>query len=131
MMKLSQRIAADNVRAESVMTDPPEWADDRRDSNWYTVTLKRKRRTLTVPYGMGPALMREPSARDVVGSLVSDAAGYENARSFEEWADEYGYDHDSRKAEQTYNLIGRQAAELRRFLGDDYDAYLWKTENDI
>jgi hypothetical protein len=131
MMKLSQRIARDNVRAESVMTDAPAWADGRRDSNWYTVTLKRKRRTLTVPFGMGPALTSEPDAADVMNCLVSDAASYENAGSFEEWAGEFGYDTESRKAEQTYNLIGKQAADLRRFLGDDYNAYLWETENDI
>jgi hypothetical protein len=130
-MKLSQRIADDNIRAESVMTDAPEWAEDRRDSDWYAVTLKRKRRTLTVPFGMGPALCTDPTAADVMNCLISDAAGYDNARSFEEWADEYGCDPDSRETERTYKLIGEQSACLRRFLGDDYDAYLWKTENDI
>jgi hypothetical protein len=131
MIKLSQRIRDDNVRIESVMTDAPAWADDRRDSAWYAVTLKRKRRTLTVPFGMGSALCCDPEVDEVLSCLLLDAAGYENARSFEEWAGEYGYDADSRKAERTYELTGKQTARLRVFLGDDYDAYLWRTENDI
>jgi len=131
MMKLSQRITRDNVRIESTMTGAPAGAGDRSDSNWYSVTLKRKRRTLTVPFGMGPALCRDPQAAEVLSCLLSDAASYENARSFEEWAGEFGYDADSREAERTYRLVGQQTAKLRKFLAADYAAFLWNTENGI
>lgn len=63
---------------------------------------------------------KEPTAEEVLGCLLLDASGYENARSFEDWAGEYGYDTDSRSAQATYNTIGEQARELRELLGDDY-----------
>src|SRR5215469_3741015 len=132
MKSLKARIREDNVRAESVMTGPPDWAaGDGWQANWYDVTLRRKRRQLTIKFGMGLGLSGEPPAGDVLSSLLMDASGYDNARSFEEWAGEYGYDTDSRKAERIYRQVEAQTAKLRKFLGDDYDAYLWETENDV
>lgn len=128
MTTLKQRITADNVRAESVWTERPEWADF--GDHWYNVTLKRKGRQLTVPFGMGSALTDDPTAQDVLDCLLSDASGYENARSFEEWASEYGYDTDSRKAERVYEQVKTQTHKLRKFLGEDFDAYVWETDND-
>jgi hypothetical protein len=58
-----------------------------------------------------------------------DASGAENARNFEDWASEYGYDTDSRAAERTYNVVVKQAAELREFLGAaDYKFLLNEVE---
>ena len=128
METLPDRIERDGIRAESVSTHPPTWADDRQDSNWYSVTLTWGRLSMTVPFGMGPALREEPTAADVLNCLTSDASGYENARSFEEWASEYGYDTDSRKAEKIYRQVKEQTEQLRTFLGDSYDAYVWDTE---
>lgn len=130
MKKISQRITSDRITAEvSGLRDAPSYAGDfGSGTNWYDVTLKMGRRTLTVPFGMGPALTHEPTAAEVLDCLVSDAAGYDNARDFSDWASEYGYSEDSRKAEQTYRIIGNQSAELRAFLGDKYEAYLYETE---
>jgi hypothetical protein len=83
---------------------------------------------MVVPFGMGSANTEEPDAADVLNCLASDASGYENARSFEEWASELGFDADSRKAERTYREVERQAQQLRAFLGSEYDAYLYETE---
>jgi hypothetical protein len=58
----------------------------------------------------GPAL-KPPELRDVLYSLLMDSEAY--SMSFEEWADNFGYDRDSRKAESTYNecaAIGRALA---------------------
>lgn len=130
MEDLRSRIARDKITAEAVMGDAPAYADDwGAGTNWYRVTLAYSRRRMTVPFGMGPALTSEPDAADVLNCLTSDASGYENSRgSFEEWAGEYGYDTDSRKAERTFEQVKAQTAELRRFLGDQYDAYVWDTE---
>lgn len=131
MKTLKARVRDDNIRAESVMTDPPDYAESsgwERSANWYSVTLKRKRRQLTVPFGMGSGLTDEPTAEDVLNALLSDASGYENAQGFEDWASEYGYDTDSRKAEQTYHLVRIQTQNLREFLGDAFDEYVWNTE---
>jgi hypothetical protein len=115
------------ITSEYASTNP-NMADENWQANHYKVTLHNKRRQLTTYFSMGVGLTREPSAEDVIDSLASDAAGYENARSFEEWASEYGYDTDSRKAERTFNIIGRQVNHLKRFLGDDYETLLWKVE---
>jgi hypothetical protein len=64
-------------------------------------------------------------ADEVMESLTADAAGYDNAAGFEEWAREYGYDPDSRKAKRTYREVCRQAEKLRRFLGDDYESAVY------
>jgi hypothetical protein len=70
-----------------------------------------------------------PAASDVLDCLASDAAGYDNAESFEDWASEYGYDPDSRKGERIYNTVGTQAGKLRRFLGNVlYEELLYQVE---
>lgn len=69
-----------------------------------------------------------PELADVLDNLASDAAGYENARSFEDWASDYGYDTDSRKAERIYSEIKKQVSELRRLLGADYEKVLFEIE---
>lgn len=61
-----------------------------------------------------------PELADVLNSLRLDAEGIENARNFEEWAGEYGYDTDSRKAEETYRDCQKMAGKLARFLGVAY-----------
>jgi hypothetical protein len=133
MMGMRTRVGQDGITAEAVMTDPPAYAWDedepQRDrANWYRVTLGYDGRTMTVPFGMGSALTDEPNAADVINCLASDAATFENARSFEEWASELGFDSDSRRAYAIYQQTETQTTELRGFLGEQYDAYLWDTE---
>ena len=122
MTTMKQRTRKDNVRIEYTMTDQPEWAD--WGAYWYTVTLKRKRRQIIVPFGTGETV-GDPTAEDVLECLVVDASSAD--QPFEEWASDYGYDTDSRKAEFTYKQVQAQTAKLRKFLGDDFDAYLYET----
>jgi hypothetical protein len=88
----------------------------------YTVQLKRGTRRLTTPWRQGMALTGRPDPADVLSSLMLDASGYENAETFEEWAADYGFDADSRKAEALYKQVGTLTRKLKRFLGDDFDA---------
>lgn len=60
-----------------------------------------------------------PDLASVLDCLASDCATFENARSFEEWAPELGYDPDSRKAERIYRAIGEQYRGLETLLGRD------------
>lgn len=60
-----------------------------------------------------------PKVEDVLDCLASDACEYEGSRDFEDWASEYGYDTDSRKAESIYRIVSEQAKQLRQFLGRD------------
>ena len=72
---------------------------------------------------------KAPKAADILDCLASDAASYDNARSFEDWASEFGYDEDSRKAERIFKACGKQAIKLKRFLGEPaYERLLWDTE---
>ena len=65
-----------------------------------------------------------PEAEDVLNCLVSDAQGLENARTFEEWCSEYGYDPDSRTAERIYKAVEKQVPDLKAFLGSDFQTVL-------
>lgn len=126
MEKLVDRIAADGITVVNIMpatpTDPPF------AGTWYSVTLMFDGRLLSTPFGMGPALTGTPTVADVLNSLVSDAAGYENANGFEDWASEFGYDTDSRQAEATYRAVEESTEVLRSFLAEKYEDYLWDTE---
>jgi len=112
-----------------------EWADenknapDWKNANHYKVTLKRSGRQLTTYFSQGYGISGEPTTESVLDALASDSSGVENARSFEDWADEYGYDTDSRKDEKLFKVCERQADKLKRFLGDElYEDLLWNTE---
>ena len=112
-----------------------EWADrnphmpDWNDANHYKCKLTMGRKQMTIYFSQGYGVTHEPEAADVLNCLADDSAGVSNARSFEEWAEEYGYDTDSRKAEKTYNVCVKQAARLLSFLGEDlYNELLWETE---
>ena len=83
---------------------------------------------LTVYFSQGSAHTKPPTLVNVLDCLASDASGIDNARTFEDWANDYGYDTDSRKAEATYRTICAQAQELKRLLGDAYGQLLYNVE---
>jgi len=93
-----------------------DWA--RTATHWKCV-IRKGRARMTVHFSQGSAVAREPTLEDILDSLGSEAGGYLNARGFEDWAGEYGYDTDSRSAERTYRAIGSQVDDLRRLLGED------------
>ena len=58
-----------------------------------------------------------PKLPDVLNCLAMDASGMDE--SFEDWADNYGYDTDSRKAETIYKACQDNARQLRVLLGHE------------
>lgn len=60
-----------------------------------------------------------PDAADVLYCLCSDADVLYSG-NFEEWASEFGYDADSRKAKRTYQACMRTAHNLLGLLGDRF-----------
>lgn len=66
---------------------------------------------------MGGKALEAPSAADVLYSLSSDADALDYA-TFEDWAENYGYDPDSRKGEATYRACLEIALKLRAAIGD-------------
>jgi hypothetical protein len=59
-----------------------------------------------------------PTIEDVLSSLVLDSDSI-NYSTFEEWADKFGYDQDSRKAEATYRACLDIALKMRNGIGED------------
>ena len=118
------RITASAAKAKSNpnMSDG-EWAADA--SHWL-VTLERGDRSMDVPFSQGSAHTSPPTAEDVLDCMASDASGYENARNYDDWADEYGFTHCEHDA---YRTIGEQTDKLRLMLGTKlFNALVWKTE---
>jgi len=131
-MTLRELIRKHRLRMESELTDRnPHMEDDewaRRATHWKCV-IKRGRTKMTVFFSQGAAIAHEPSLEEVLDSLGSDAASYLNARGFEDWATEYGYDPDSRRAEAIWKAVGKQIADLRRLLGESaLEELAFKTE---
>lgn len=123
-MNITQFCNKYGVKATADYADRNPHMDDMvPGSSHWRVTLRRKgsRKQLTVPFSMGPALIGQPEADSVLDCLVSDAAGLDGSRSFEEWCGDYGYDTDSRRAERTYKAVEKQSRKLRNFLGELYD----------
>jgi hypothetical protein len=87
----------------------------------YVVRLTRDGNEMRTSWKQGAGIHEDPSAEDVLASMLLDASGYENARGFEDWASEYGYDTDSRKAHALYRRVGQQTSKLISFLGSDWN----------
>jgi len=99
-------------------------------------------------FSQGSGHTADPTLADVLNSLASDASGYKNARDlkttqgtghdkrtadylqFDNWAAEFGYDTDSRKAEKIFRSVKRQSEQLKRTIGTEaYEELLWNTRN--
>ena len=114
-----------------------DWVSQRpddlmsHDMNHYKCRILCGRRGFTLYFSQGYGITGDPKLTGVLDCLASDAASYENATSFEDWANEFGYDTDSRKAEKTYRAIKRQAEQLKRTIGPEaYQDLLWNTERE-
>ena len=138
-MKTVEQFVQDNrIRATVEMVDANPNNPDWRYANHYRVKLSRTgstpgvlSKTLTVYFSQGYGIKEQPTAEAVLDCLASDSVGIENAQSFEDWAPEYGYDTDSRKAEKLFRVCEKDAARLKTFLGDDlYKVLLWETERE-
>lgn len=81
-----------------------------------TATTAHGSPAMTITYSHGPGVASF-EIDDVLDCLGSDSSGVLNARDFEDWASEYGYDTDSRRAERTYMAIRKQMLDLERLVG--------------
>lgn len=67
----------------------------------------------------------KPDFSGLLESLQMDCSGVENTRTFEEWADEFGMDPDSRKGEKIYKACQETSANMARVLGESlYQEFL-------
>lgn len=129
MMEFKERVDSLKIKATATYGNRGPVADDMENMDPWTVVLRYGKKRLTVPFFMGVGHNgKEPDVYDVLSCLVSDAYSVENSRSFEEWASELGYNPDSRKAEKIFKACERTRAMLKKFLGEQYEAFLWETE---
>jgi hypothetical protein len=121
-MRSLQRYVANHGITVEILSGPDFTTDE--DGWWnHTYALKLLNADLgtemTLPWKTGLGITEDPDERPekILDCLIGDAWGYENARGFEDWAGEYGYDPDSRKAESTWKAVGELAQALAQFLG--------------
>ena len=92
-------------------------------SSAWRVRLTLEGRTITVPFFMGPACKGDPTAADVLSSLVLDTSAGE--QSFKDFCLDFGYDANDRdkrrEALTTWNACRRLAPRVRKLLGPHFD----------
>jgi hypothetical protein len=124
-LSLSVKITC-RVGARAPLEQQQDWQKEisgRRNTEGYSCTLTYKKRRMTVDFWQGSAHRDEPTAKDVLECLLSDAS-VEDYNGFEDWASDMGFDEDSRKAEKIYRDVLTQTEKLKKLLGDDYDDFM-------
>ena len=105
---------------------PPKFTDGRpdkwRQGEYAKIEAEQgKRAAISTLTGNGYAIASQPlpppSASDVLFSLCLDASALDYA-AFEDWAIDYGYDADSRKADGIYKQCLAYGLALRAAIGD-------------
>ena len=85
----------------------------------YLMTISMGDREFCAYLSTGTGWIREPGISDLLECLILDASWFDRSQSFEDWADEYGYDPDSRKAERLYKTVEVESLRLKEFFGGD------------
>lgn len=96
--------------------------DKRRHDELIRLTCETGKLCKRISEVFGPIISKEkqpaPKLLDVLYCLIQDASVLDSG-GFEEWADNYGYDTDSRSAEKTYRQCIDQSLQLRNLLGNE------------
>lgn len=118
---------------ESNITNVNLVPEKMRDMNAYKVTLIYKRKQLTTPFYTGRGWTRLPNQKDVLYSLIMDSFSADNARNFEDFCSEFGYEprivddytgmyKQNKEAKAIYEACCKTSRKLRVLLGDDFEA---------
>src|SRR5688500_8300302 len=71
--------------------------------------------------------IKKPTLADILDCLCMDSCALD--QSFEEWCSEFGYEEDSRKAEETYQACKKNAKLLLGLLGKEtFNSLVFETE---
>lgn len=102
-------------------TKCPMWCDGCKHGDHYRITIKRDRLSRSISFDFWNSQHaaqegRAPTAYDVLACISGD---YGTPGTFDEYCATYGFDLDSRKAEQAYKLTDRFARKLRAFFTED------------
>lgn len=123
----------------SITARPVRKNDNMRDmpagSKHFTVTLRKGNAHFSLPFSQGPRCEESPTLYDVLACLASDASMIDSGEldSFDQYADAFGVDSDSRTAERDYKrmvaAINKNTEGLKTLLGDKDFACLLQDED--
>ena len=121
--ELGLTMACQSATANPYMTDP------KLKANHYRVTIfNAEGDRFSTYFSMGLAHKKMPDLEGVLECLRSDCSSAD--QPFKEWATDLGYDTGSRKAYKTWEVVLRQARELKRLFGTHYQTFLEVEEED-
>jgi hypothetical protein len=66
----------------------------------------------------------KPDLKSILECLALDSRNVADGMYFEDWADNLGYDTDSRSAEKVYNNCREQHRDLSKFFGKSFNEFL-------
>lgn len=95
----------------------------------WNVTLVHRGQRLSTEFKQGSAHEHPPTVFDVLYSVVSDAQCV-HGNTFEDFCGHFGYNTDSRRAEQTYRACQDIATNLIKLFGDEQFLKLLRMEED-
>lgn len=85
---------------------------DGWDHNVHAITLTHHGKTLSFTFRTGLMWDDDMTPDTVLPAFASEARDIDYTMSFEEWAEDLGYDTDSRRAEATFNACQRFRRDL-------------------
>ena len=110
----ANKITAAVKRIPARAGDTSDWS---RDATHWEVVILHGNRSFTTQYSQGSAHKGRPDLASVLECLQSDISSVVNAKDFEDWASDLGYDTDSRKAEAIYRACTEIGLDVQRLLG--------------
>ena len=88
--------------------------NERQNRYVFKCRLSRNRKSYTFEFGQSIAnSSNEPNIYDILACLVKS-----DPETFEYFCAEFGYDIDSRKAEETYKAVCKEYKAVERLFGD-------------
>lgn len=103
---------------------PWEKRDDwQRNANGYRLQLQYQGRVYSFNFWQGVGCKEAPTATGCLECLLGDSSAVDE--DFNDWADNYGYEQDSRKAYAIFLACRRVGRNMRRLLGDDFEIFMY------
>ncbi len=133
-----------HVGVKTEETKPEYGSRFKTEFDQFMVALTYKGNTVSMEFFKGEGLRKKrksnygtpflkaepvlPTVIEVMYSLLMDADSGDY--SFEDFCGNFGYDEDSRKAEQTWRACQEQGRKLRTLLGSEYSTALVQAMNE-
>lgn len=80
-------------------------------------------RSIQVPFYQGMGHKNPPTAADVLLCLITDAECYDNATDLDDFAQDYCVGMKVSRVLAMYEACRKMSADIRVFLGDDFDMF--------